>query len=125
MVDAKGFVAQIGCGIHVANPVSYQKVMSNWSPTKYKNTNWSSYNDSLKRRGSLSIWFDPEMTWVPPPSGKPGRQQSFSDEAIQTVPDFEGAICGRQLVSCKACYDWSGWTGQYLISAPFVAVRKR
>ena len=46
-------------------------------------TNWSSYNDSLKRRGSLSIWFDPEMVWVPPPSGRRGRQQNFSDAAIQ------------------------------------------
>ena len=57
--------------------------MGSWSPTKYKTTNWSSYNDSLKRRGSLSIWFDPEMVWVPPPSGRRGRQQNFSDAAIQ------------------------------------------
>ena len=57
--------------------------MSSWTPTKYKTTNWSAYNDSLKRRGSLSIWFDPEMVWVPPPSGRRGRQQSFSDAAIQ------------------------------------------
>jgi hypothetical protein len=57
--------------------------MSSWSPTRYKTTNWSSYNDSLKRRGSLSIWFDPEMVWVPPPSGTRGRQQNFSDAAIQ------------------------------------------
>jgi len=57
--------------------------MSSWAPTKYKTTNWSAYNDSLKRRGSLSIWFDPEMVWVPPPSGRRGRQQSFSDAAIQ------------------------------------------
>ena len=57
--------------------------MSSWSPTKYKTTNWSSYNDSQKRRGSLSIWFDPEMVWVPPRSGKRGRRQRFSDTAIQ------------------------------------------
>lgn len=57
--------------------------MSSWSPTKFKTTNWSSYNDSLKRRGSLSIWFDPEMVWVPPPNGRRGRQQNFSDAAIQ------------------------------------------
>ena len=57
--------------------------MSSWSPTRYKTTNWSSYNDSLKRRGSLSIWFDPEMVWVPTPSGKRGRQQRYSDAAIQ------------------------------------------
>ncbi|APG47606.1 transposase, IS4 family [Phaeobacter porticola] len=29
-------------------------------------------------------WFDPEMVWVPLPSGKRGRQQQFSDAAIQT-----------------------------------------
>ena len=58
--------------------------MSFWAPTKYKTKNWSSYNDSLKQRGSLSIWFDPEIVWTPPPSGKRGRQQQFSDAAIQT-----------------------------------------
>ena len=58
--------------------------MSSWAPTEYKTKNWSSYNDSLKQRGSLSIWFDPEMVWTPPPSGKRGRQQQFSDAAIQT-----------------------------------------
>jgi hypothetical protein len=30
------------------------------SPT-YKTTNWTAYNEALKRRGSLTIWFDPEM----------------------------------------------------------------
>ena len=57
--------------------------MSIWAPTKYKTTNWSAYNDALKRRGSLELWFDPEMVWVPPPGGKRGRQQRFSDAAIQ------------------------------------------
>jgi len=57
--------------------------MSSWSPTKYKTKNWPSYNAALKQRGSLSIWFDPEMIWEPPPNGKRGRQQSFSDAAIQ------------------------------------------
>ena len=58
--------------------------MSSWAPMKYKTTNWSTYKDSLKRRGSLAIWFDPEMTWTPWPSGKRGRQCKFSDAAIQT-----------------------------------------
>lgn len=58
--------------------------MSSWAPTRYKTTNWSAYNSALKQRGSLTIWFDPEMTWTPPPSGRRGRQQSFSDAAIQT-----------------------------------------
>ena len=58
--------------------------MSSWALTKYKTTNWSAYNKALKRRGSLSIWFDAQMEWAPPPSGKRGRQQQFSDAAIQT-----------------------------------------
>ena len=58
--------------------------MSSWAPTKYKTKNWSSYNDSLNQRESLSIWFDQEMVWTPPPSGKRSRQQQFNDTAIQT-----------------------------------------
>ncbi len=58
--------------------------MSSWAPTKYKIMNWSACNDSLKRRGSLSIWFASWMAWVPPPNGKRGRRQEFSDAAIQT-----------------------------------------
>ena len=58
--------------------------MSSWAPTKYKTTNWSSYNEALKRRGSLSIWFDTDMVQKPPPTGKRGRQPKFSAAAIQT-----------------------------------------
>ena len=57
--------------------------MSSWSPTKYKTRNWPSYNTALKQRGSLSIWFDPEMSWHAPPTGKRGRQPAFNDAAIQ------------------------------------------
>ena len=52
-------------------------------PPSYKTKNWSDYNAALKKRGSLTIWFDPDMVWTPPPSGKRGRQQSYSDAAIQ------------------------------------------
>lgn len=58
--------------------------MSSWAPTKYKTTNWSAYNEALRRRGSLTVWFDPDMVWKPPPTGKRGRQLRFSDAAIQT-----------------------------------------
>lgn len=58
--------------------------MSSWAPTKYKTTNWSAYNEALRQRGSLTIWFDPDMVWRAAPTGKRGRQPSFSDAAIQT-----------------------------------------
>jgi len=57
--------------------------MSSWTPTTYKTKNWSDYNRALKQRGSLSIWFDAEMAWDAEPSGKRGRQQAYSDAAIQ------------------------------------------
>lgn len=49
-----------------------------------KTRNWPAYNEALKRRGSLTIWFDPEMSWDAVPTGRRGRQQSYSDAAIQT-----------------------------------------
>lgn len=51
--------------------------------TRYRTTNWSEYNASLKRRGSLSIWFDPEMSWQAERGGKRGHPETFSDSAIQ------------------------------------------
>ena len=58
--------------------------MSRPSPPAYKTRNWPAYNEALKRRGSLTIWFDPEMTWEARPTGKRGRQPDYSDAAIQT-----------------------------------------
>lgn len=52
--------------------------------TRYRTTNWAHYNASLKRRGSLSIWFDPDMSWQADRSGKRGHPETFSDSAIQT-----------------------------------------
>lgn len=57
--------------------------MSKPAPTRYRTLNWSSYNASLRERGSLTVWFDPGMAWHAAPSGKRGRQQTFSDAAIQ------------------------------------------
>ena len=51
--------------------------------TKYRTTNWSEYNASLKARGSLTVWLDKEMQWLAQPNGKRGRNQTFSDAAIQ------------------------------------------
>ncbi|GBQ23367.1 transposase [Gluconacetobacter sacchari DSM 12717] len=58
--------------------------MSKPTPPRYRTTNWSSYNASLKKRGSLTVWFDPSMTWEGLPTGRRGRQPGYSDAAIQT-----------------------------------------
>ena len=59
--------------------------MSRPIPPVYKTKNWPAYNEALKRRGSLTIWFDPAMTWEATPTGKRGRQPDYSDAAIQTA----------------------------------------
>ena len=57
--------------------------MSKPSPARYRTTNWSSYTAALRKRGSLLIWLDKDMTWLAPPDGSPGRPAVFSDAAIQ------------------------------------------
>ena len=41
----------------------------------YKTRNWPAYNEALKRRGSLTIWFDPAMSWEAAPTGNRGRHR--------------------------------------------------
>ena len=52
-------------------------------PQGPKTTNWAAYNAALKVRGALTIWLDKDMPWYAPASGKRGRQQTFTDAAIQ------------------------------------------
>lgn len=57
--------------------------MSKPSAARYLTTNWSSDSASLRKRGSLLIWLDKEMTWLAPLDGSPGRPAVASDAAIQ------------------------------------------
>lgn len=57
--------------------------MSKPKPARYRTTNWSAYNDALRKRGSLLIWLDKEMTWHAPHEGRPGCPPVFSNAAIQ------------------------------------------
>ena len=34
-------------------------------------------------RGNIAIWFDPATQWYAPSKGKQGRNQTYSDAAIQ------------------------------------------
>ena len=49
----------------------------------YKTLNWPAYDKAIKRRGSLSIWFDLEMMWAAKPTDKRGRQPVYSGEEDQ------------------------------------------
>jgi hypothetical protein len=60
------------------------------APPKYRTTNWSEYNAALKQRGSLTVWFDPDMQWLSAPCGHPGRPAHFSDSAIELCLTLKG-----------------------------------
>lgn len=64
-------------------PCGWAGGMSKPSPACYRTTNWSGHTASRKKRGSLLIWLDREMTWLAPPDGSPGRRSVFSDAAIR------------------------------------------
>jgi len=76
--------------------------MSSPTPPTYKTRNWSTNNDALKQCGSQTVWFDPDMAWVPPPTGRRGRQQSYSGAAIQTCLTMKGE--GRPENSPVDCF---------------------
>jgi Transposase DDE domain len=52
---------------------------------QYKLSNWSAYNESLKKRGSLTIWFDDNVkySWLYNGKQKPGGETIYSDIAIE------------------------------------------
>lgn len=54
---------------------------------KYRVSNWKEYNQSLINRGSINLWIDDnlENQWYSQKSNTPGRQEIYSDFAIETV----------------------------------------
>lgn len=53
------------------------------APKIYHTTNRPSYNQALIKRGNISIWFDPRTQWYAQSQAKHGRNQTYSDTAIQ------------------------------------------
>ena len=49
----------------------------------FRTTNWSTYKRALINRGNISIWFDSLTQWYAHPQAKHGRNQTYSDTAIQ------------------------------------------
>jgi IS5 family transposase len=54
---------------------------------RYRVTNWAEYDASLKRRGSLTVWFTDEaiQAWRAEPRTTPGGQPHYSALAITTA----------------------------------------
>ena len=55
--------------------------------SRYRVTNWAEYDASLKRRGSLTVWFTDEavQAWRAEPRTTPGGQPHYSALAISTA----------------------------------------
>ena len=53
---------------------------------KYRVMNWAAYEEALRKRGDITVWFDEEArsAWNAPASGRPGGQRRYSDLAIVT-----------------------------------------
>ena len=54
---------------------------------KYKVTNWPDYNEALRRRGDITIWFTEEAIdqWHPIKTGSRGRPMGYANHAIETA----------------------------------------
>jgi hypothetical protein len=55
--------------------------------TKHRVRNWAVYEESLHRRGDITVCFDAAAvdSWNAPPSGRPGGQKEYSDVVIETI----------------------------------------
>lgn len=60
----------------------------------YRTTNWSSYNQTLIKRGNISIWFDRQTKWHAQPQAKHRRNQTYSDRAIQCWTTRARSVAG-------------------------------
>ena len=64
----------------------------------YKIKNWANYNDALRKRGDITVWFTEEAiaSWIPESTGKKGRPQKYSNLAIETCL-FLRIVCSLPL----------------------------
>ena len=55
--------------------------------SSYRIRNWAQYEEGLRKRGDLTIWFsdDAIKSWRAVPSGKPGGQLTYADIAIEAA----------------------------------------
>lgn len=55
--------------------------------SQYKVTNWKAYNQSLRNRGNITVWFTEEaiQQWTPEKTGGRGRPLTYSEHAIATT----------------------------------------
>jgi hypothetical protein len=62
--------------------------------TKYRVENWPAYEESLRKRGDITFWFDDAAVdaWNTPKSGRPGGQLKYSHVAYAVVQERADVI---------------------------------
>ena len=71
-----------------AETVTWQAFRAMKKKTTYRLRNWSDYNRSLTRHGSLTVWINPEAPahWTTEElTGEPGASPTYTDLAIETM----------------------------------------
>jgi hypothetical protein len=76
----------------------------------YRTTNWPTYNRALINRGNITIWFDPKTQWYAQPQAKHGRNQTYSDTAIQCCLMIKSALLHKDL-KIKISHIYSNLSG--------------
>jgi hypothetical protein len=68
-------------------PHKYNAARRHIARPKRRVTNWSAYNEALRQRGSLTVWFtdDAIAAWKAAPRTTPGGHPHYSDLAITTA----------------------------------------
>lgn len=69
-------------------PTNITTVAATSSPSpKYRVTNWPEYNETLRRRSGITIWFteDAIKQWHPVKTGARGRPLVYADHARETA----------------------------------------
>lgn len=69
--------------------------MSSWPPTKYKITDWSAYNEALKRRGDPDLSDDEGALW----------HAVTTNDGVRAKPDSLSAWTGRCQTSVPCAAD--------------------
>ena len=65
---------------------------------KYHVRNWAEYNEGLRRRGDLTVWFDEEAiaNWMADKTGKPGGQRVYNGTDVSALDHI---LAGEQTIS--------------------------
>jgi hypothetical protein len=84
------------------------------SKDKYKITNWSSYNNGLKQRGSINLWISSSLSdqWKWKGEPKCGGQYEYSDVAIElclTIGKVYGLALRQTEGFVSSFFQQCGW----------------